>query len=44
VLVFCILTELRESATNIVHEKLRQFFVGLEHEAKELAVVVVHHI
>jgi len=39
-----VLVELREACTHIVHKKLRQFFVGLDDETEEFAMVVVDDI
>lgn len=42
--VFPVLVELREWSPNVIHEKLRQFFVRLDDETEEFTVVVVHNI
>ncbi len=42
--VFGVLIELGKDLTDVVHEKLGQFFVGLQHETKELAMVVVYYV
>jgi hypothetical protein len=44
VLVLGVLVELGEDFTDVVHEQLGQFFIGLEHETKELAMVVVNYV
>lgn len=42
--VLPVLVELREARPDIVDEQLREFFVSLDYEAKELPVVVVDHL
>ena len=42
--VFPILVELGETSANIVNEELGQLLVGLNDEAKELAVVIVNYV
>jgi hypothetical protein len=44
VFVFGVLVELGEYLAHVIHEQLRQFLVGLEYEAEELAMVVVHYV
>ena len=43
-MVLPILAELREAGADIINEQLRQLLVGLDDEAKEFAVIVVHNI
>jgi hypothetical protein len=42
--MFCVLIELRENLSYVVHEQLWKFFVRLEHETEELAMVVVYYV
>ncbi len=43
-LVFCVLVKLGENLAHVIHEQLWQLFIRLEHEAEELAVVVVNYV
>lgn len=44
VLVFGVLTELRKHFSDVVNKQLREFFVGLEHKAEKLAMVIVNYV